>query len=230
MPRSHPRTYALALLAACIFALAAGPALAQSADDYKGDPYTIGVCSVSGQPLGSMGDPFLLNHEGRDIRFCCAGCPPKFKSDPAQFLSKIDALMIEAQKGHYPLDTDIVSGDPLGDAPVDMIHYNRLVRFSSQMSAQKFYRDPDKFIAKLDKAVIAKQMDSYPLDTCVISGEKLTVMGEPIQLVAANRLVQFCCAGCVDKFWKDPHGTFQKIDGGTASAGHSDEEGSDEKK
>ena len=113
----------------------------------------------------------------------------------------------------------------MGDSPIDIIHNNRLVRFSSQMSAQKFYRDPGKIIAKIDEAVIAKQVDSYPLDTCVISGEKLTVMGEPIQLVAANRLVQFCCAGCVDKFWKDPHGTFQKIDGGTAGS----EEGNDQK-
>ncbi len=229
MPHLHSRNYALPLLAAFIFALAAGPALAQSADDYKGDPYTIGVCPVSGEALGSMGDPILLNHEGRDIRFCCAGCPPKFKSDPGQFLSKIDDLMIEAQKGHYPLDTDIVSGDPLGDSPIDIIHNNRLVRFSSQMSAQKFYRDPDKIIAKLDEAVIAKQVDSYPLDTCVIAGESLTAMGEPIQIVAANRLVQFCCAGCVDKFWKDPHAAFQKIDGGAAGAGHGGEEGSDHK-
>ncbi len=229
MPRLHPRNFPLALLAAFIFALAGGSALAQKAADYKGDPYTIGVCPVSGEALGTMGDPILQNHEGRDIRFCCAGCSPKFESDPGQFLSKIDALMIEGQKGHYPLDTDVVNGDPLGDAPVDMIHNNRLVRFSSQMSAQKFMRDPDKFIAKLDEAVIAKQVDSYPLDTCVISGEKLTAMGEPIQLVAANRLVQFCCAGCEDKFWEDPHGTFQKIDGGTAGVAHGDEEGSDHK-
>ncbi len=223
MPHLHLRNFVLALLAVFIFALAGGPAVAQSADDYKGDPYTIGVCPVSGEVLGSMGDPILLNHEGRDIRFCCAGCPPKFKSDPGQFLSKIDDLMIEAQKGYYPLDTDIVSGDALGDAPVDIVYNNRLVRFSSQMSAQKFHRDPGTFLAKLDEAVIAKQVEGYPLDTCVISGEPLTVMGEPIQLVAANRLVQFCCAGCVDKFWKDPHGTFQKIDGGTAGS----EEGSD---
>ena len=226
MSRLHLPYSTLAALAVLSLALVGGSAFAQSEDDYEGDPYTIGVCSVSGELLGSMGDPILLNHEGRDIRFCCAGCSPKFESDPGQFISKIDALMVEAQKGHYPLDTDVVSGDPLGDAPVDVIHNNRLVRFSSQMSAQKFLKDSDAFIAKLDEAVIAKQVESYPLDVCVISGEELTAMGEPIQLVAANRLVQFCCAGCVDKFWESPHTAFQKIDGGSAG----DEEGSDHKK
>lgn len=227
MLRNHPHRYTLAAAAILAFALSGTSALAQDPDDYKGDPYTLGVCPVSGLELGSMGDPILFSHEGRDIRFCCAGCPPKFESDPGQYLSKVDSLMIEAQKGYYPLDTDVVSGDPLGDAPVDIILNNRLVRFSSQMSAQKFYRKTDEYIAKLDEAVIAKQLESYPFDTCVISGEPLTIMGEPIIVVAANRLVQFCCGGCASEFWKDPLGTFSKIDGGPTAKSA---EGSDHKK
>ncbi len=214
MLRNHPHHYTLAAVAVLAFALSGASVPAQNPDDYKGDPYTLSACPVSGLELGSMGDPILFNHEGRDIRFCCPGCPPKFESDPGQFLSKIDSLMIEAQKGHYPLDTDVVSGDPLGDAPLDVIHNNRLIRFSSQRNAQKFYRKSDKYIAKLDEAVIAKQKESYPLDKCVITGEPLTTMGEPAEVVAANRLVLFCCAGCGNRFWKDPHGTFSKIDGG----------------
>lgn len=218
------------ILGVCALTLVGTLAIAQNPDEYKGDPYTLDVCSVSGEKLGTMGDPFLLNHEGRDIRFCCAGCKPRFENDPSEFLSKIDALMISAQKGHYPLDTDIVSGDALGDAPIDIVHNNRLVRFSSQMSAQKFYRSSEKYLAKLDEAVIAAQQDTYPLDTCIISGEKLTVMGEPIQLVAANQLVQFCCAGCVAQFWKNPVASLQKLHGGPG-AGHAtgDDEGSDHK-
>ncbi len=224
MLRSHVPQFTLAALVALSFAFAGSSAIAQSADDYKGDPYTLGVCSVSGEALGSMGDPILLNHEGRDIRFCCAGCKPKFENNPAKALSKIDAMMVEAQKELYPFDTDVVSGAALGDAPVDVIHYNRLVRFSSQMSAQKFMKDSDKYIAMLDKAVIAKQLESYPIDKCVISGEALDVMGDPIQLVAANRLIQFCCTGCVETFWKSPHTAFQMLDAGKAG------EGSDSKK
>ena len=208
MSRSIPRQHFLILLAACLLTLSGATAGAQDAESYKGDPYTLSVCSVSEQALGSMGDAILFNYEGRDIRFCCAGCPPKFKADPAMYISKIDAMMVEAQKPRYPLDTDIVTGDPLGDEPIDIVHNNRLVRFSSQMSAQKFFRDADGFLAKLDEAVIAAQVESYPIDTCVITGEKLDAMGDPIQIVAANRLVQFCCGGCEAKFWKDPQAAF----------------------
>lgn len=214
MLRNHPHYYTLTAVTVLALALVATSAFAQKPDEYKGDPYTLGVCAVSGEKLGAMGDPVLLNHEGRDIRFCCAGCPPKFEKDPGQYLSKVDALMVKAQKGHYPLDTDVVSGEPLGDVPVDVIHNNRLLRFSSQTNAQKFSGKADEYLAKLDKAVIAKQKESYPLDKCVITGEALTTMGEPAELVVANRLVLFCCAGCGNRFWKDPHGNLSKIDSG----------------
>jgi len=225
MKRALP-FYSAVALAVCAIALLGSSAGAQDAEDYKGDPYTLRVCPVSGSPLGSMGTPILLNHAGRDIRFCCAGCTPKFDAEPAKYISKIDALMVEAQTPLYPLDTDVVNDAPLGDEPVDVVHNNRMVRFSSQMSAQKFFRAPEQYLAKLDEAVIASQIDSYPLTTCVIAGEALDTMGEPLKIVAGNRLVQFCCAGCESKFWKNPQKALAKLDGGAAGE---EEEGSDEK-
>lgn len=48
----------------------------------------------------------------------------------------------------------------------------------------------------------------YPLTTCVVSGEKLGEMGEPIAFVytnnGANQEVKFCCPMCKPKFLKDP--------------------------
>lgn len=215
---------ALALVLLAGVAMLNPAAVAQKADDYKGDPYTAGICPVSGEPLGSMGDPILMNQRGRDVRLCCAGCPAKFEANPSKYLSKIDKVMIEQQMSFYPLDTDVVNGEALGDDTIDIIHFNRLVRLGSQMSAQKFNKSPDKYIAKLNEAVIAKQIESYPLETCVISGEPLDTMGEPIQVVVANRLVQFCCGGCEAKMWEDPAGTLNKI-----SSGGGDGEGSDSK-
>jgi len=188
-------------------AMVLGLAGAVSAEDaaFKGDPYTLNVCAVSGEALGSMGDPIVLVHEGRDIKFCCDGCTPRFKADAAKIFAKIDALMITDQKPHYPLTTDIVSGEalPADDKIIDVIHFNRLVRFASQKSAQTFMKDPDTYIAKLNDAVIAAQKDHYPLDKCVVSGEKLTG-NEDIQGVYANRLVKFCCDHCVTDFTHSP--------------------------
>jgi hypothetical protein len=62
--------------------------------------YPLDVCVVSGEKLGSMGKPVVLQHEGREVRLCCAGCIDKFKQDPAKYLKKLD----EAEKKKQPAD------------------------------------------------------------------------------------------------------------------------------
>ena len=53
--------------------------------------------------------------------------------------------------------------------------------------------------------MIEKQQEAYPLDTCLVSGEKLGGdMGEPINYVIGNRLVRFCCPHCVKTFETNP--------------------------
>jgi YHS domain-containing protein len=51
--------------------------------------YPLDVCVVSGEKLGSMGEPFVITHEGTEVRFCCDGCVPKFEKDPAKYLAKL---------------------------------------------------------------------------------------------------------------------------------------------
>jgi len=53
-------------------------------------PYPLETCLVSGKKLGSMGDPYLIVHEGQEIKFCCDACEPTFKKDPAKFLAELD--------------------------------------------------------------------------------------------------------------------------------------------
>lgn len=178
------------------------------AESQAGDVFTLDTCPVSGAKLGSMGDPVVKTYDGREIRFCCAGCPAKFEADPESYLQKINAALVEQQKPFYPLGTCVVSGEKLGGdmgEPVDRVYNNRLVRFCCKGCVNEFAKDPAKYIAKLDQAVIEKQKDSYPLDVCVVSGEKLGGdMGEPIDYIVGNRLVRFCCKGCVKQFEKTP--------------------------
>lgn len=192
--------------------------------EHKGDPYTLDVCPVSGDALDSMGDPVIEVKDGRELRFCCGACPPKFDKDSATYLSKIDSMMIADQKPHYPLKTDLITGNPLpvDDETVDIVHFNRLVRLGSDESVQAFLKSPDEFIKKLDEAVIAAQKDSYPTDKCIISGKGLKEMGEPVQKVYANRLVQFCCDNCPTQFEAAPAKYLATLAGGHASAIHGD--------
>ena len=53
-------------------------------------PYPLQTCIVSDEPLGSMGDPVVIVHEGKEIKFCCDSCQPKFEAEPAKYLPKLD--------------------------------------------------------------------------------------------------------------------------------------------
>jgi hypothetical protein len=52
-------------------------------------PYTLEVCIVSGEKLGSMGAPVVHVHEGQEVKLCCKSCLPDFKKEPAKFLAKL---------------------------------------------------------------------------------------------------------------------------------------------
>ena len=187
-------------------------AFVAAADEPKGDPYTLKVCAVAGEELGTMGEPVVVTFEGREFRLCCSGCKARLENESAKYIAKVDEQMIADQQKHYPLDTDLVSGESLGGKPLDVIYKNRLVRFSSEASKEKFMSDPGQYLAKLNKAVIDKQKGAYPLKTCVISGEELGSMGEPIHLVIANRLISLCCGSCEEGVTKDPLAAISKVD------------------
>ena len=125
------------------------------------------------------------------------------------------------QANGYPLDTCPVSGEKLGSmgAPVDYDHEGRLVRFCCKGCIKGFQKDPEKFLKKLDAAVVAKQKKDYPLDTCPVSGEKLGTMGAPADYVHDGRLVRFCCKGCIKGFQKDPEKFLEKLDAASKAKG-----------
>lgn len=52
-------------------------------------PYPLQTCVVSGEKLGSMGEPVVFVHEGQEIKLCCKECMKDFKADPAKFTKKI---------------------------------------------------------------------------------------------------------------------------------------------
>ncbi|HOE67816.1 MAG TPA: hypothetical protein PLO62_14950 [Candidatus Hydrogenedentes bacterium] len=189
-----------------IIAVLCGATLAavSAAEDRKGDPYPLGFCPVSGERLGSMGSPLIKTYAGREIRFCCAGCTAAFEADKAKHLKKIDEEIIKQQAAQYPLDICVATGAKLDASAVECVIGNRLFRVCSEGCKAEVEKDLAKYLDILDKAVVAKQKDAYPLDVCVVSGQKLGSMGEPVNYVIGTRLVRFCCSGCIASFEKDP--------------------------
>lgn len=101
----------------------------------------------------------------------------------------------------YPLDTCPVGGElgSMGD-PIIRQYDGREVRFCCDSCIAEFEAHKDEYWQEIDAKIIEQQRDSYPIETCVVSGAKLRSMGEPVELVAGNRLVKLCCEGCLEKF------------------------------
>ncbi len=51
----------------------------------------------------------------------------------------------------------------------------------------------------------------YPLSICVVSGEKLGGMGEPVIVHHQGKEVRLCCKHCLPKFQADPAGYAAKV-------------------
>lgn len=58
-------------------------------DTAAAKPYPLDVCIVSGEKLGTMGEPIVTVYQGQQIKFCCKSCKPDFEKEPAKFLSKL---------------------------------------------------------------------------------------------------------------------------------------------
>lgn len=171
-----------------------------------GDPYPLLTCPVSGKKLGSMGEPVIHSYKGREVRFCCRGCIPRFVQNAAEYLAKLDAAIVKLQRPSYPTNQCIVMGDALecdDCKPIDLVHGNRLVRVCCKKCARKFKASPARYLAILNQVIIKSQRAKYPRDTCVVSGEKLGSMGNPFEVVLANRLVRLCCKGCVKRLRRE---------------------------
>lgn len=207
----------------------------------SGDAYAFDVCPISGKRLGSMGDPLVKVYDGREVRYCCGGCPKKFEKDLVASFAKLDAKIVEDQIGLYPLKTSIVTGKALPEKSTDFVFGNRLIRLGSPKEKAEFQKDSGKFLAVLDKAVIAQQGKDYVLKECPVSAEEYGgVMGKPVDIVVAGRLIRVCCKDCTGDVEKEPAKFVARVDaarkgmmekdGGHKKGhdkGHNDKEGHD---
>lgn len=55
----------------------------------KPKPYPVATCVVSGEKLGGMGDPYVFDYKGQEIKLCCKSCLKDFNKDPEKFLKKL---------------------------------------------------------------------------------------------------------------------------------------------
>lgn len=66
--------------------------------------YPLDVCVVSGEKLGSMGDPITLEVEGHTFKICCASCEKKLRATPDKYIKMLESGEVggshEGHDGH----------------------------------------------------------------------------------------------------------------------------------
>ena len=134
-----------------------------------------------------------------------AGASAKPASAPVK-ATPADAEVISAQKPSYPLDTCPVSGEKLGKDAVDNVKDGHLVRTCCAKCSAKV---DAAMVKKVDEAVVAAQMKSYPMQACLCGkplGEKA------VNHVVGTRLVRCCTPECASMMDKDINPVMAKLD------------------
>jgi len=176
--------------------------------------YPLSGCCISGKAFSAESPAIDVVVDGQLFRVCCKKCVGKVEADPKASLAKIREAVIAEQKPLWPLTTCPVSGEAFGGEmgePIDIVIGTRYAKLCCKGCIRSAKKDPAKFIADLDAKLMPELVKAYPIDKCVISGEKLGSMGAPIDMMYGHRLVRFCCKGCLSSYRKDPAGTVAKI-------------------
>lgn len=137
--------WAVALL---VGAVSVGAAEAKKAKAPK--PYPLETCLVSGEKLGSMGEAFVFEHDGREVMLCCKSCKKDFDRDTKKLVAKFDEASKKVKK--YPLKTCLMSGEPVAEDGPAAVYKEQEFRFCCKDCKANFAKDPAKVAAKLPKA------------------------------------------------------------------------------
>ena len=182
------------------------------------EPYVLTTCPMSGEELGARSESVVVVDRGRELELCCAHCAENLEANADEVHAAADAAMAADQRPFYPLDTCIISGEPLTqegeDVGRDVVVKNRLFRVCCE-HCEGLVRGEGMEAAfeRLDAAVVEAQRPEYPLEMCAVNKRgALGSMGEPTEQIVANRLVRFCCANCEPRFLRNPRRYLPAVD------------------
>ncbi len=166
------------------------------------------VCPVTGEALGSMGEPLKVQ-VGEQVAFlCCKGCQGKQLN--AEHWKTIQTNLAAAQ-GTCP-----IMGKPV-DASMKstVVNGQRVfvccppcipkIQADVQGSLKKVNASYVSYVAK-ERQAKSDQLHATAQGICPVSGGKLGSMGVPIKVKVGEEEVAFlCCKGCVGKQLNTEH-------------------------
>ena len=192
----------IALAVACFFASEVF-AQAQSSSLTDADNLQIAIqkiCPVSGQELGTMGDPIKVK-AGEQIAFlCCKGC--QNKTLKSENWKKIQDRMARAQS------TCPIMKKEVDSTMKSTVVHGQQIFVCCPPCIPKIQADPDtaiqyikksytKFVAA-ERQAASDQLHIKAQVICPVSGQKLGSMGAPVKVKVGDSEHAFlCCRDCV---------------------------------
>ncbi|MBL9120897.1 MAG: hypothetical protein JNL80_13380 [Phycisphaerae bacterium] len=165
-----------------------------NAAGFVGDPYPFDTCFVTGEPLGDHPVVLVLKdqrdalQEGRQLKFASEEAKTKFLADQRDYLLKLDRMIVSKFAASYPLDRDVVEIDRIIEERDEFVFGNRCYVVGRMKNIDNFVKQSGRYVKTYDKLITTKQRGHYPLDTSLVSGEKLPE--KPYDLVIGARLIR----------------------------------------
>jgi len=181
------------------------------------------TCPVSGKEFTKSETTPKYEYEGKTYYFCCDSCKDAFIKDPASYTMKDAQTDVSADSvltcgsdhtcasGHahaeyatpaHHADTDKVgmAVDPVcgmkvkkEDAKFTHVHKEKTYYFCNEECRDKFVKAPGNYI-HADEGI----------ETCPVSGESFRKSQFTESMDYEGTTYYFCCAGCKEKFEKNP--------------------------
>jgi len=168
------------------------------------------TCPVTGKPVASG---ITLDWNGARVQFCCAGCVPKFKKEPAKYLAKLGLKVSKTEDGKTVVDLanpkcPVRGGKAktkvVGDFGPWRMHY------CCPGCEAKSRKDLKKTFAALGYRYVPAVVDLRNAK-CPMSGEENPTGADAVTKEFDGIRVHFCCQRCVKRFAADPAKGFKAL-------------------
>lgn len=187
----------LLILSVVAFMFAVSSYAQQQADDMV-------KCAVSGEKMKKSEAKGSYEYKGETYYFCCENCKETFVKNPEKYINQ------EGHEGHehahqhgeeqmheHGEDTvvDPVCGMKIkkSEAKATYEYNGKTYYFCMEGCKEKFVKEPAKYVNADENKV-----------TCPVSGSTFNKSDAHGSMEYNGKTYYFCCAGCKEKFEKDP--------------------------
>lgn len=186
-----------------------------NAAGFVGDPYPLDTCIVTGEPLGDHPVVLVLKdqrdalQEGRQLKFVNEDARNRFLTNQREYLVKLDNEIIAKFASSYPLTRDVVEIDKMLVERNEFVFGNRCYVVARAKNIDNFVKQSGRYVKSYDKMVGTMQRNHYPLDTSIVSGNKLPE--KPYDVVIGARLLRVVDEAEAKTLLEDPRPYLAKL-------------------